>query len=99
MTGNRKLTSREAFNRVLWDARLNRAAFRIGYIDRVAGAVREQPLDAWSGAIPWHRVVHIRCGAAIVWARDAPEDSLAGGLLPPEAWVEAQANRGGHPGG
>src|SRR5262245_44223490 len=87
MARPRKLTSREAFNRIFWDDRLDRAAFVIGYGDRVADRPREKPLATWDaeGDIPWNRVLYIRCGSMVVWSRTSP-DLLASEDLPPTAW-------------
>src|SRR5262245_6707176 len=87
MSESRKLTGREAINRVLWDARLNQAAFTVGYADRVDKTVRELPLPRWTGDIPSHRIVHLRCAGEIVWSRSAPTDHLADARLPGEAWA------------
>jgi uncharacterized protein (UPF0248 family) len=91
MARERKLTGREAYNRVFWDGRLNRHAFVIGFTDRLApSGIGETPLPAWDvqGEIPWHRIQYIRCGGVTVWSRSEPEDRLASGDLPAEAWGE-----------
>jgi poly(A) polymerase len=86
----KKRTGREAINRIIWDARLDPAAFVIGYGDRLAeGGVRETPLPAWQdgGEIPAHRLSYIRCGNVIVWSRGADSDLLADADLPAAAWA------------
>jgi len=85
----KKLTSREAYNRILWDKRLDRGAFTLGISDRHAGIEEMHFLD-WNpcGDIPWHRIVWIKCGPTIVWARDQEEDALDSGRLPVRAWLE-----------
>src|SRR5688572_14334967 len=90
MARERKLTGREAFNRLFWDARVNRDAFVMGYTDRRAeGGTRETPLPRWDpqGLIPWHRLLYIRCGDLVVWSRNGEEDYLDSRDLPPEAWA------------
>jgi uncharacterized protein (UPF0248 family) len=83
-------TSREAYNRVIWDARLDRAAFTIGYRDSLAPrGIRETPLDAWdpNGDIPWHRISYLRCGGMVVWSREPPLDLLSDAELPAAAFL------------
>jgi 2'-5' RNA ligase/uncharacterized protein (UPF0248 family) len=86
--------SREIYNRVLWDARLDRGAFVIGYQDRHAPeGIQETPLVEWDpeGDVPWHRIRYFRCGETIVWDRDMHIDLFASDALPPDAWVEGAA--------
>ncbi len=86
-------TSREAYNRIVWDERLNASAFAIAYQDRMSGNVREKPLSEWTadGDIPWHRIRYIRCGEAIVWDRDAHLDLISTGQLPAAAFAPPSA--------
>ncbi|HNH82822.1 MAG TPA: DUF504 domain-containing protein, partial [Acidobacteriota bacterium] len=84
-------TSREIISRILWDSRLNRAAFRVGYQDRLAPeGFREKTVDEWAVAsdIPWHRVRFVRCGETRVWDRETHLDLFATDELPAAAWVE-----------
>ena len=86
----RKRTGREAVNRIVWDDRLDPAAFVVGYVDRLASTgVRETPLPAWEdrGDVPAHRISFIRCGAVVVWSRGEAGDLLADAALPREAWA------------
>lgn len=84
-------TSREIISRILWDSRLNRTAFVVGYQDRLAPeGFREKTVDEWAVAsdIPWHRVRFIRCGETRVWDRETHLDLFATDELPAAAWVE-----------
>lgn len=88
------MTGQEAFNRLFWDARLNRDVFVVGYTDRVVeGGVREVPLVRWDpkGNVPWHRLLYVRCGTEVVWHRDEAVDRLASDDLPAAAWLAEQA--------
>ncbi len=90
MSDARRATAQEAYNRLFWDARINRDVFVVGYSDRlVPGGVREMPLVRWDphGQIPWHRMRYLRCGDVIVWSRDAGPDRLASDDLPSAAWL------------
>ena len=52
-------TIREVYDRILWDARLDRSAFAIGYIERLSiGGSREKPFSEWAtdGDIAIHRI-------------------------------------------
>ncbi|MEW5859786.1 MAG: poly(A) polymerase [Cyanobacteriota bacterium] len=83
-------TIREVYDRILWDARLDRSAFAIGYIERMSqGGIREKPFSEWStdGDIPLHRIRYIRCGEEIVWDRDQHLDLFSAGLLPAAAFL------------
>lgn len=88
-------TSREAYNRIVWDTRLNPYAFAIGYLDRTSerhhttATIREKPLTQWQpdGDIPWHRIRYIRCEANMIWHRDEQLDLLSSGPLPAAAWL------------
>jgi uncharacterized protein (UPF0248 family) len=94
MSRDRKLTGREAFNRLFWDVRLDRGVFVIGCADRHAeGGLTEVPLLDWQpdGSIPWHRIAYIRCGPTLVWSRDQEVDRLASDDLPTEAWAVPSA--------
>lgn len=83
-------TIREVYDRILWDARLDRSAFAIGYIERMSiEGIREKPFSEWStdGDIPLHRIRYIRCGEEIVWDRDQHLDLFSAGLLPAAAFL------------
>jgi uncharacterized protein (UPF0248 family) len=83
-------TIREVYDRILWDARLDRSAFAIGYIERMSiGGIREKPFSEWAtdGDIPMHRIRYIRCGEEIVWDRDQHLDLFSAGLLPAAAFL------------
>ncbi|HLO84433.1 MAG TPA: poly(A) polymerase [Nostocaceae cyanobacterium] len=82
-------TSREVCNHIIWDSRLNRHAFTVGFQDRIStSGVREKPLTEWvtDSDIPWHRVRYIRCGDIIVWDREKHLDLISPGKLPAAAW-------------
>ncbi|MBW4507236.1 MAG: DUF504 domain-containing protein [Scytonematopsis contorta HA4267-MV1] len=82
-------TSREVYDRIIWDTRLNSSAFVIGFQERLASSgVREKPLVQWAtdGDIPWHRIRYIRCSGLIVWDRDQHLDLISSGELPDSAW-------------
>ena len=94
MSGERRSTGLEAFNRLFWDARLNRDVFVVGYSDRVAqDGVREVPLVRWDpkGNVPAHRILYIRCGTEVVWSRGEAVDRLASDDLPAAAWLAEPA--------
>ena len=83
-------TSREVYDRILWDARLNSSAFIIGYRERTSeDKIWEKPFLKWqpNGDIPWHRIRYIRCQETVVWDRDRHLDLLSTGELPAAAWV------------
>ncbi|WP_044207938.1 DUF504 domain-containing protein [Coleofasciculus chthonoplastes] len=83
-------TIREIYDRILWDARLDRSAFAIGYIERRSEeGIREKPFASWStdGDIPMHRIRYIRCGEEIVWDRDQHLDLFSAGRLPNAAFL------------
>ncbi|MEQ8997642.1 MAG: poly(A) polymerase [Coleofasciculus sp. B1-GNL1-01] len=83
-------TIREIYDRILWDARLDRSAFAIGYIERRSEeGIREKPFTSWStdGDIPLHRIRYIRCGEEIVWDRDQHLDLFSAGQLPDAAFL------------
>ena len=82
--------SHEIYNRIVWDPRLDRDAFAIGYHDRMAeGGVREALVSEWDpeGDVPWHRIRYFRCGQTVVWDRERQIDLFAADDLPPEAWA------------
>src|SRR5262249_5462466 len=94
MPRGHRLTGQEAFERVFWDARLNRDVFVVGYSDRHAeGGVREVPLVRWDpkGNVPSHRILYLRCGTEVVWSRENAVDRLASDELPAAAWLAEQA--------
>ncbi len=87
-------TSRDIYNRVLWDSCFNQRAFFIQFIDRVSKTgLREKPLIEWAGSdIPWSRVQSIRCGEEIVWDRNLRIDLFASDKLPKEAYLVSEEN-------
>ncbi len=83
-------TISEVYDRILWDARLDRSAFAIGYIERMSiEGIREKPFSVWStdGDIPMHRIRYIRYGEEIVWDRNQHLDLFSAGLLPAAAFL------------
>jgi 2'-5' RNA ligase/uncharacterized protein (UPF0248 family) len=75
----RKLrTSREIYDQIRWDPRLDSAAFVIGYETRDQGT-QEIALSSFDpeGEIPWHRIQYIRRGETTVWDRRHRIDLLA----------------------
>ncbi|MCP2731753.1 poly(A) polymerase [Limnofasciculus baicalensis] len=87
-------TIRDVYDRILWDNRLARRAFSLGFSDRISGNIREKPLSEWAvdGDIPWHRIRYVKCGETIVWDRDRLIDLFSSGELPGAAWVVATGN-------
>lgn len=76
--GHKKLrTSREVYDQIRWDPRLDPAAFVIGYETRDAGT-QEIGLLHFDpqGEIPWHRIQYIRRGPTTVWDRRERLDLL-----------------------
>src|SRR5882724_3243506 len=82
----------EIYNRIIWDKRLNKKAFIIGFTDRMSRTgLKEKPLIEWNTGdieIPWHRIQYIRCGDTKVWDRQQRIDLFASDRLPAEAWAE-----------
>jgi 2'-5' RNA ligase/uncharacterized protein (UPF0248 family) len=70
-------TSREVYDQIRWDPRLDPAAFVLGYETRDAG-IQEMGLLSFDpqGEIPWHRIQYIRRGKATVWDRRERLDLL-----------------------
>ncbi|MGB0522302.1 MAG: poly(A) polymerase [Flammeovirgaceae bacterium] len=81
-------TSREIYNRILWDEQFNERAFFMGYQDRMSrNGMREKPLIEWgTSEIPWSRVYYIRCADEWVWDREKRIDLFETGQLPAEAF-------------
>lgn len=82
-------TSRQVYDRIIWDIRLDSSVFVIGFQERMSSTgVREKPLTQWEGDgdIPWHRIRYIRCGDVVVWNREQHLDLISGGELPQIAW-------------
>jgi poly(A) polymerase len=81
----------EIYNRIIWDKRLNKKAFIIGFTDRMSRTgVREKPLIEWNTGeieIPWHRIQYIRCGDTKLWDRQQRIDRFASDQFPTEAWA------------
>lgn len=72
-------TSRDVYNRIRWDARYDARSFVIGYREGPDG-VRELPLPAWDGTVPFHRVKYVaRVDGTIVWHRDTGVDLVTSG--------------------
>ncbi|MCO5169641.1 MAG: RNA repair domain-containing protein [Planctomycetes bacterium] len=78
-------TSREVVDRLRWDARFDARRFVIGF--REGDGVREVPLPAWDGTVPWHRVLHVaRDDGLVVWDRARGLDLVtSGAALEPAA--------------
>ncbi|WP_437962050.1 RNA repair domain-containing protein [Sorangium sp. So ce119] len=72
-------TSRQVYDQIRWDPRLDPAAFVIGYETRESGA-EEIGLPRFDpeGDIPWHRIRYIRQGTTTVWDRRSRVDLLEG---------------------
>ncbi|WP_427159546.1 poly(A) polymerase [Aliinostoc sp. HNIBRCY26] len=82
-------TSREVYDRIIWDVRLDTSAFVVGFQERLSSTgIREKPLAQWAtdGDIPWHRIRYIRCGEVVVWDREQHLDLISSGDLPAAAW-------------
>ncbi|NER32960.1 MAG: DUF504 domain-containing protein [Oscillatoria sp. SIO1A7] len=83
-------TSREVINRILWDDRLDRNAFTVGYRERTSpNGIEEKALAQWiwQEDIPWHRIRYFKCRGIFVWDRDRRLDLFSTGSLPPGAWI------------
>lgn len=72
-------TSRQVYDQIRWDPRLDPAAFVIGYETRESGT-EEISLPSFDpeGDIPWHRIQYIRRGTTAVWDRRRRVDLLEG---------------------
>ncbi|MFO0556667.1 MAG: poly(A) polymerase [Polyangiales bacterium] len=70
-------TSREIYHWIRWDSRFDPTHFAFGYDDH-GGEPKEVALAAFvpDGDIPWHRVLYLRRGTAIVWDRRTGLDRL-----------------------
>ncbi|WP_310481435.1 poly(A) polymerase [Chamaesiphon sp. VAR_48_metabat_403] len=81
-------TITEVYNRIIWDANLNRNMFIAGFHERISDTIREKPLAQWddNSDIPWHRVRYIRCNETIVWDRENRIDLISTNNLPEIAW-------------
>ncbi len=90
-------TVTEVYNRIIWDANLNRNMFIAGFHERISDTIREKPLAQWddNSDIPWHRVRYIRCNETIVWDRENRIDLVSTNQLPAIAWKSeaTDANR------
>jgi poly(A) polymerase len=90
-------TITEVYNRIIWDANLNRNMFIAGFHERISDTIREKPLAQWddNSDIPWHRVRYIRCNETIVWDRENRIDLISTNNLPKIAWKSeaTDANR------
>ncbi len=88
-------TITEVYNRIIWDANLNRNMFIAGFHERISDTVREKPLAQWddNSDIPWHRVRYIRCGETIVWDREHRIDLVSSNQLPVIAWKSEEAGK------
>lgn len=65
------MTSRELFNRIRWDHRIDQSLVRVGYRDRFQGVLEMDFDDLRVGQdVPWHRIVHFRYEQQIVWSRE-----------------------------
>jgi uncharacterized protein (UPF0248 family) len=83
--GAKLRTSADVYNRLMWDASINRADHVVGYEDRFVG-VMEMPLTNWKrevedeAFVPFHRVVHFRrvSDGVKVWDRRKRVDMVFG---------------------
>ncbi|MEO0967646.1 MAG: poly(A) polymerase [Cyanobacteria bacterium J06639_18] len=83
------LPIQDVYNRIIWDARLDKRNFIIGFHERNSDTgIQEMHVLQWSanGDIPWHRIRYIRCKDTIVWDRDRNLDLFATKQLPANAW-------------
>ncbi|MDJ0693990.1 poly(A) polymerase [Mastigocoleus sp. MO_188.B34] len=83
------LPIQDVYNRIIWDARLDKRNFIIGFHERNSDTgIQEMHVLQWSanGDIPWHRIRYIRCKDTIVWDRDRNLDLFAAKQLPVNAW-------------
>jgi poly(A) polymerase len=87
-------TVTEVYNRIVWDANLNRNMFIAGFHERISDTIREKPLAQWddNSDIPWHRVRYIRCQETIVWDRENRIDLVSTNQLPAIAWKSESTN-------
>ncbi len=79
------MTSRDVYNRIRWDPRIEASRVTVGFEDRFRGVVDLPFGDAKLGRdVPWHRVQHFRYEGRLVWDRDGLDllDSLAGDEAP-----------------
>ncbi|MEM7553887.1 MAG: poly(A) polymerase [Cyanobacteria bacterium P01_A01_bin.84] len=79
------LPIQEVYNRIIWDTRLNKNAFIVGFHERNSETgIKEIDIIQWSvnGDIPWHRIRYIRCQDKMVWDRDKHLDLFATNDLP-----------------
>lgn len=76
-TPTKQRTSREVYDRIRWDPRLDPRAYTIGY-DAHAHGMKEVPLLSFvpGGDIPWHRVWYVRARGRIVWDRRTRYDEV-----------------------
>lgn len=79
-------TSRELYHWIRWDPRFDPSEFAFGYDDH-GEAPKEVGFLAFEpeGEIPWHRVLYLRRGQAIVWDRRAGVDRLVVDPASPES--------------
>jgi uncharacterized protein (UPF0248 family) len=70
-------TSREVYDRIRWDPRIDPTRFVIGYESRLPEP-REVAFTAFvpDGDIPWHRVLYFREGSRVVWDRRTRLDTV-----------------------
>ena len=80
-------TSREVYDQIEWDARLDAGAFVVDYEERLSGKMRAMAFPDFvpGGDIPWHRVWSFRIGERVVWDRKTRTDLLLGAAGMPDA--------------
>ena len=82
-------TSEDVIARIMWDDRLKRSRFTVGYLDRFSGVMEDkfnafcwdQPLAAVDNdtlAIPQHRIQYFKYGEVKVWDKSERLDRIFG---------------------
>jgi uncharacterized protein (UPF0248 family) len=75
-------TFEDVFHRIRWDDKYNMLVMRMGYDDRLLGAM-EMPLSQFvpvveGGELPMHRVWYVRSGRDVLWDRRRKLDLVFG---------------------
>jgi poly(A) polymerase len=68
----------DVFNRILWDPKLSKENFIIGYLDRFEGIMEVPAFEFDNSTIPWHRVYYFRRDGEVVWDRNNRIDLIFG---------------------